>query len=94
MEKLRIAFQAWSDNILQNKEQEEKRIAEEQVAKARYWKITICNDDDGDDTISITPVLPTVEPDNSLSMGDEHLSTILMPSFFSCTCFIPKALEA
>ncbi|GJY72561.1 hypothetical protein Tco_0476264 [Tanacetum coccineum] len=28
-------------------------------------------------TIAITPVLLTVEPDNSLSMGDEHLSTIL-----------------
>nr|GEW36513.1 hypothetical protein [Tanacetum cinerariifolium] len=27
--------------------------------------------------IAITPVLPTEEPDNSLSMGDEHLSTIL-----------------
>ncbi|GJR78671.1 hypothetical protein Tco_0149456 [Tanacetum coccineum] len=26
---------------------------------------------------AITPDLPTVEPDNSLSMGDEHLSTIL-----------------
>ncbi|GJX81802.1 hypothetical protein Tco_0331283 [Tanacetum coccineum] len=38
-----------------------------------------CNNDDDDDeeyTIAITPVLPTVEPDNSLSMGDEHLSTI------------------
>ncbi|GKF56588.1 hypothetical protein Tco_0166928, partial [Tanacetum coccineum] len=38
------------------------------------------NDDDEDDdeeyTIAITPVLSTVEPDNSLSMGDEHLSTI------------------
>ncbi|GJY12864.1 hypothetical protein Tco_0382173 [Tanacetum coccineum] len=66
----------WSDNIRQKKEQEEKRIAEEQVAKARYWKIPICNDDDEDDTIAITPVLPTMEPDNSLSMGDEHLSTI------------------
>ncbi|GJR15137.1 hypothetical protein Tco_0797789 [Tanacetum coccineum] len=76
MEELRIAFQAWSDNIRQKKEQEEKRIAEEQVAKARYWKIPICNDDDEDDTIAITPVLPTEEPDNSLSMGDEHLSTI------------------
>ncbi|GJZ98835.1 hypothetical protein Tco_0671288 [Tanacetum coccineum] len=77
MEELRIAFQAWSDNIRQKKKQEEKRIAEEQVAKARYWKIPICNDDDEDDTIEITPVLPTEEPDNSLSMGDEHLSTIL-----------------
>ncbi|GKA79831.1 hypothetical protein Tco_0786427 [Tanacetum coccineum] len=38
-----------------------------------------CNNDDDDDeeyTIAITPVLLTVEPDNSLSMGDEHLSTI------------------
>nr|GEZ90998.1 hypothetical protein [Tanacetum cinerariifolium] len=26
--------------------------------------------------IAIAPVLPTEEPDNSLSMGDEHLSTI------------------
>ncbi|GJZ43228.1 hypothetical protein Tco_0590483 [Tanacetum coccineum] len=27
--------------------------------------------------IAITPVLPTIEPEDSLSMGDEHLSTIL-----------------
>ncbi|GKC86926.1 hypothetical protein Tco_1147575, partial [Tanacetum coccineum] len=33
-------------------------------------------DDDDEYTIAITPVLPTEEPDNSLSMGDEHLSTI------------------
>ncbi|GJV14293.1 hypothetical protein Tco_1359616 [Tanacetum coccineum] len=58
------------------KKEEEKRIAEEQAAKDRYWKIPICYDDDEDDTIAITPVLPTKEPDNSLSMGDEHLDTI------------------
>nr|GEU70167.1 hypothetical protein [Tanacetum cinerariifolium] len=34
------------------------------------------DDDDEDYTIAITPVLPTEELDNSLSMGDEHLSTI------------------
>nr|GEZ12512.1 hypothetical protein [Tanacetum cinerariifolium] len=37
------------------------------------------NDDDDDDvdyTIAITPVLSTEEPDNSLSMGDEHIDTI------------------
>ncbi|GJU02845.1 hypothetical protein Tco_1113183 [Tanacetum coccineum] len=37
------------------------------------------NDDEDDDeeyTIAITPVLPTMEPNNSLSMGDEHLNTI------------------
>ncbi|GJR59406.1 hypothetical protein Tco_1501568 [Tanacetum coccineum] len=35
------------------------------------------DDDDEDYTIAITPVLPTEEPVNSLSMGDEHLDTIL-----------------
>ncbi|GJY63870.1 hypothetical protein Tco_0465330 [Tanacetum coccineum] len=40
------------------------------------------DDDDDEHTIlyrsskEITPDLPTEEPDNSLSMGDEHLSTI------------------
>nr|GEZ22297.1 hypothetical protein [Tanacetum cinerariifolium] len=40
---------------------------------------TICyNDDDDEDcTIAITPILSSKEPDNSLSMGDEHLDTIL-----------------
>ncbi|GJT24398.1 zinc finger, CCHC-type containing protein [Tanacetum coccineum] len=33
-------------------------------------------DDDEEYTIAITPVLLTEEPDNSLSMGDKHLSTI------------------
>nr|GEU90323.1 hypothetical protein [Tanacetum cinerariifolium] len=35
------------------------------------------NDDDEDCTIAIIPILSTKEPDNSLSMGDEHLDTIL-----------------
>nr|GEZ37698.1 hypothetical protein [Tanacetum cinerariifolium] len=34
------------------------------------------DDDDVDNTIAITPVLSTEEPDNSLSIGDEHLDTI------------------
>ncbi|GJQ90000.1 hypothetical protein Tco_0001139 [Tanacetum coccineum] len=34
-------------------------------------------DDDEEYTIAITPVLSTEEPDNSLSIRDEHLSTIL-----------------
>ncbi|GKG16868.1 hypothetical protein Tco_0361825, partial [Tanacetum coccineum] len=61
--------------LIQKKE-EEKRIAEEQAAKDQYWKIPICYDDDEDNTITITPVLPIEEPDNSLSMGDEHFDTI------------------
>nr|GEV26073.1 retrovirus-related Pol polyprotein from transposon TNT 1-94 [Tanacetum cinerariifolium] len=60
--------------FLQKKEGE-KQIEEEQAAKTRYWKILACYDDDNDDddyTIAITHK----EPDNSLSMGDEHLDTI------------------
>ncbi|GJU34497.1 hypothetical protein Tco_1182851 [Tanacetum coccineum] len=76
---------------MQTKE-EEKRIAEEQAAKARYWKIPICYDDDDDEEssiplkdiiisglppcVAITPVLSTEEPVDSLIMEDEHLDTI------------------
>nr|GEZ36154.1 hypothetical protein [Tanacetum cinerariifolium] len=35
------------------------------------------DDDDEDYTIEITPVLSTEEPDNSLSMEDEHLETVM-----------------
>ncbi|GKF23923.1 hypothetical protein Tco_0076245, partial [Tanacetum coccineum] len=62
---------------IMQKKGEEKRIAEEQAAKDRYWKIPICYDDDEDYTIAITPVLSTKEPVNSLIMEDEHLDTIL-----------------
>ncbi|GJS25767.1 hypothetical protein Tco_0486387 [Tanacetum coccineum] len=57
----------------------------EQVANLSTYPLlffnSFCYDDDDDDeeeeyTIAITPVLQTEEPDNSLSMGDEHLSTI------------------
>nr|GFA49439.1 hypothetical protein [Tanacetum cinerariifolium] len=58
--------------IIQKKE-EEKRIEEEQAANARYWKIPTCCDDDDDYNSAITPN----EPVDSLSMGDEHLNTIL-----------------
>nr|GEX00246.1 hypothetical protein [Tanacetum cinerariifolium] len=34
------------------------------------------NDDDEDYAIAVTPSLSTKEPDNSLSMGDEHLDTV------------------
>nr|GFB08918.1 hypothetical protein [Tanacetum cinerariifolium] len=62
----------------------EKRIEEEQAAKAQTWKLPVCYDDDDDDddedyTSAISrdePVLSTEEPDNSLSMRDEHLDTI------------------
>nr|GEX83964.1 hypothetical protein [Tanacetum cinerariifolium] len=41
---------------------------------------TICYDDDDDDdedyAIAVTPILSTEDPDNSLSMEDEHLDTV------------------
>nr|GFA69103.1 hypothetical protein [Tanacetum cinerariifolium] len=62
---------------------------EEQAAKAQSWKFPVCYDDDDDeesliflnDNIiselpSYSAVTPT-EPIDSLSMGDEHLDTIL-----------------
>nr|GEV76130.1 hypothetical protein [Tanacetum cinerariifolium] len=54
---------------------EEKQIKEEQVANARYWKIPACYDDDNDDDDNNFAITPK-EPDNSLSMGDEHLDTV------------------
>nr|GEW70364.1 glyceraldehyde-3-phosphate dehydrogenase [Tanacetum cinerariifolium] len=55
------------------KNEKEKQIEEDQAANARYWKFLACNDDDDDDyTFAITPN----EPNNSLSMWDEHLDTI------------------
>ncbi|GKA69738.1 hypothetical protein Tco_0775802 [Tanacetum coccineum] len=62
---------------------------EEQAAQSftPYRKVPIIDDDDEEYTIqykeylersskAITPDLPPEEPDNSLSMGDEHLNTI------------------
>ncbi|GKE42498.1 hypothetical protein Tco_1469782 [Tanacetum coccineum] len=75
------------------KKEEDKRIAEDQAAKDRYWKILICYDYDDDEEssiplkdiiisglppcVTITPILLTEEPVNSLIMEDEHLDTIL-----------------
>ncbi|GJS39307.1 hypothetical protein Tco_0564350 [Tanacetum coccineum] len=59
------------------KKEEEKRIAEEQAAKDRYWKIPICYDDDEDYTIAIAPISSTKEPivvdfnDDSTSSDDD-----------------------
>ncbi|GJS73024.1 hypothetical protein Tco_0705865 [Tanacetum coccineum] len=72
--------------------EEDKRIAEDQAAKDRYWKIPICYDDDDDkessiplkdiiiyglpQCIAITPVLSTEDPVGSLITEDEHIDTI------------------
>nr|GEZ02102.1 hypothetical protein [Tanacetum cinerariifolium] len=68
---------------------EEKQLKEEQAAKAQSWKLPVCYDDDDDEESSnslednIISELPSYsavtpsEPIDSLSMGDEHLNTIL-----------------
>nr|GEW84029.1 hypothetical protein [Tanacetum cinerariifolium] len=68
---------------------EEKQLKEEQAAKAQNWKLPVCYDDDDDEESSkslednIISELPPYsafipcEPIDSLSMGDEHLNTIL-----------------
>nr|GFA92350.1 hypothetical protein [Tanacetum cinerariifolium] len=71
------------------KKLEEKQIKEEQAAKAQNRKLPVCYDDDDDEeesnslkdnNISELPSCSAVTPNkpvNSLSMGDEHLDTIL-----------------
>nr|GFB29818.1 hypothetical protein [Tanacetum cinerariifolium] len=71
------------------KKLEEKQLEEEQAAKAQNWKLPVCYDDDDDEESSnsledniISKLPPCVaitptEPADSLSIGDEHLDTIL-----------------
>nr|GFA58907.1 hypothetical protein [Tanacetum cinerariifolium] len=60
----------------------EKLLQLEQLANLSTYPSkrlnSFCYDDDDDEdyTIAVTPVLSTEEPNNSLSMGDEHLNTI------------------
>nr|GEY20758.1 hypothetical protein [Tanacetum cinerariifolium] len=74
--------------IVQNK-LEEKQLEEEQAAKAQNWKLPVCYDDDDDEESSNSledniiyelPSCVAITPNelvDSLSMGDEHLNTIL-----------------
>nr|GEZ52520.1 hypothetical protein [Tanacetum cinerariifolium] len=62
------------------KELEEDLELAEYINTLGWNRPAVYDDDDDDDvdyTIVITPILSTEEPDNSLSMGDEHLDTIL-----------------
>ncbi|GJS98851.1 hypothetical protein Tco_0820021 [Tanacetum coccineum] len=70
-------------NLAVQKEQEEQAVQ----SFTPYWNFPMINYDDEEYTIqyreylensskAIEPVLPIEEPNNSLSMGDKHLSTI------------------
>ncbi|GJW76486.1 hypothetical protein Tco_0138168 [Tanacetum coccineum] len=77
---LKENFNGMSIEINKKKKlQQLEQVANLSTHPSRFFN-SFCYDDDDDDdeeyTIAITPVLPTEKPDNSLSMGDEHLSTI------------------
>ncbi|GKC20919.1 hypothetical protein Tco_1023069 [Tanacetum coccineum] len=59
--------------IMQKKEKE-RRIAEDQVAKDRYWKIPICYDDDEDYTIAITPFKGISEDTCDVPVGEDSFT--------------------
>ncbi|GKB33363.1 hypothetical protein Tco_0872764, partial [Tanacetum coccineum] len=75
-----------------NKKKELQQVANLSTYPSQRFKSFCYDDDDYDyeestiplnkiesqipPSIAITPVLPTLEPEDSLSMGDEHLSTI------------------
>nr|GEV06222.1 retrovirus-related Pol polyprotein from transposon TNT 1-94 [Tanacetum cinerariifolium] len=73
----------------QNRTKTRSQLEEEQAAKAQNWKLLVSYDDDDDEESSnsledniISELPPCVaitptEPVDSLSMGDEHLGTIL-----------------
>nr|GEV05862.1 hypothetical protein [Tanacetum cinerariifolium] len=84
------------------KKREEKRIEEEQAAKAQNWKLRVCYDDDDDEErsnslhdniISGLPPFSAItpnEPVDSLSMEDEHLDTV---SAMESDDFIKSSVE-
>ncbi|GJS42538.1 hypothetical protein Tco_0567581 [Tanacetum coccineum] len=77
---LKENFNGMSIEIYKKKKlQQLEHVANLSTSPSRLFN-SFCYDDDDDDdeeyTIAITPVLPTEESDNSLSIRDEHLSTI------------------
>nr|GFB68270.1 hypothetical protein [Tanacetum cinerariifolium] len=56
------------------------RIEEEQAAKARYWKILACCDDDNDYDSAITPILSIEEPVDFLKSMLNRDSSVISSS--------------
>nr|GFB48767.1 hypothetical protein [Tanacetum cinerariifolium] len=73
-----IVHQPPQETSIEISHDQENELAE--FINSPGWNRPAVYDDDDNDvdyTIAITPVVSTEEPDNSLSMGDEHLDTIL-----------------
>ncbi|GJW28984.1 hypothetical protein Tco_0045859, partial [Tanacetum coccineum] len=80
---------------------EEEQNQPEPIAQSFLlnWNFPMVDDDDEYTIIyrkpkAITPDLPTEEPDNSLSMGDDHLNTILKTEKSSVENLIPIPSES
>ncbi|GKB45383.1 hypothetical protein Tco_0896136 [Tanacetum coccineum] len=82
IQKLKQDFKEWGSEA----RKKEQSYNEEQYSTARRRMLSITFDDNDEYSIqtqeylkrfssTITPVLPIEEPDNSISMGDEHLDT-------------------
>ncbi|GKF07943.1 hypothetical protein Tco_0042167 [Tanacetum coccineum] len=80
---------------------QEKQAEQKEPAAQSFllnWNFPMADDDEY--TIiyrkpkAVTPDLPAEEPDNSLSMGDEHLNTILETKKFSVENLIPIPSES
>nr|GEY88966.1 hypothetical protein [Tanacetum cinerariifolium] len=65
------------DCSLQEKLQQLEQVANLSTYPSKRFNSFCYDDDDEDYAIAVTPSLSTEEPNNSLSMGDEHLDTIL-----------------
>nr|GEU53787.1 hypothetical protein [Tanacetum cinerariifolium] len=62
---------------IKEKLQQLEHVANLSTYLSKHFNSFCCDDDDDEDyIIAVTPSLSTEEPDNSLSMGDEHLGTI------------------
>nr|GEW65571.1 tubby-like protein 8 [Tanacetum cinerariifolium] len=76
--KLKQNFNGMSIEInKKEKLQQLEQLANLSTYPSKRFNLFCYDDDDEDFTIAVTPSLSTEEPDNSLSMGDEHLDTIL-----------------
>nr|GEX07615.1 hypothetical protein [Tanacetum cinerariifolium] len=90
IDELKSKFNGMSIEINKKKElQYLEQVATLSTYSLQRFKYFCCYDDDDDEEysiqvsefyknspIAITSVLPTIEPEDSLSIGDEHLSTI------------------
>ncbi|GKB95249.1 hypothetical protein Tco_0981386, partial [Tanacetum coccineum] len=87
-EKLHKALQAVCEKL--NQQEQAANVSTHTPVPSRHFNIIYDYDDDDEEntiplneitsqiplSIAITPVLPTLEPEDSLIMGDEDLSTI------------------